>query len=208
VSIALAVIAKAPEPGRVKTRLCPPLTATQAAELAEASLRDVIAAMLATPAARHVIVLDGDPPTWLPPALDVVPQRGDGLDERLTAAFADVGPALVIGMDTPQVQPDDLTAGLDALETHDAVLGPAADGGYWAIGLRRAHPRAVRGVPMSSGRTLAAQRARLAALGLRRAELRALRDVDTFRDALAVAVACPRSRFARSLARLARPAAA
>jgi glycosyltransferase A (GT-A) superfamily protein (DUF2064 family) len=175
VSAALAVIAKAPEPGRVKTRLCPPLTPAQAAEVAEASLRDVIAAMFATPAARHVIVLDGDPPTWLPPALDVVPQRGDGLDERLTAAFADIGP------------------------THDAVLGPAADGGYWAIGLRRAHPRAVRGVPMSSRRTLAAQRARLAALGLRRAELRALRDIDTFRDAVAVAVACPRSRFARSL---------
>jgi rSAM/selenodomain-associated transferase 1 len=202
VSVALAVMAKAPECGRVKTRLCPPCTPSQAAELADASLRDVVSAMLATPVGRRVVVLDGTPPSWLPTSLDVVPQRAAGLDERLAAAFADLGPALVIAMDTPQVRPDDLVEGLRALRNHDAVLGPALDGGYWAIGLRRVHPRAVRGVPMSSPQTLDAQRRRLATLGLRWSELRVLRDVDAFTDALSVAEECPRSRFASALAGL------
>ena len=103
------------------------------------------------------------------------------------------------GVDIPQVRPDDLIRGLRALVTHDAVLGPSVDGGYWAIGLRRAHSPAVRGVPMSTSHTLDAQRERLTALGLRWSELRPLRDVDAFADALAVAEECPRSRFARAL---------
>ncbi len=201
-SLALAVMAKAPESGRVKTRLCPPCTPGQAAELADASLRDVVSAMEATPAARRVVVLDGAPPPWLPASIDVVPQRGAGLDQRLAAAFAAIGPALVIAGDTPQVRPEDLVDGLCALRTQDAVLGPAVDGGYWAIGLRRVHPRALRGVPMSSPRTLDAQRERLATLGLRWSELRALRDVDAFADAVAVAAECPSSRFARAVAGL------
>jgi uncharacterized protein len=207
-TVALAVMAKAPESGRVKTRLCPPCTPGQAAALADASLRDVVAAMLATPVGRRVVVLDGAPPRWLPGSVDVVAQRGTGLDRRLAAAFADIGPALVIAGDTPQVQPHDLIAGLRALRTRDAVLGPSIDGGYWAIGLRRVHPLAVRGVPMSSPRTLEAQRERLSALGLGWSELRALRDVDAFTDALAVAEECPQSRFARTLAGLGEPAPA
>jgi uncharacterized protein len=195
----LAVIAKAPVPGRVKTRLCPPCTPVQAARLAEAALRDVVDAMLATPAARRALVLDGRAPAWLPAAFDVVPQRGDGLDERLAHAFADLGRALVVSMDAPQVRPADLRAGLRALDRHGAVLGPAADGGYWAIGLRRPVPSALLGVPMECARTLAAQRRRLDALGLRRAELRELRDVDTWADAIAVAAEAPRTRFAAAL---------
>lgn len=197
---ALAVIAKAPVAGRVKTRLCPPCSPEQAALLAQAALADVLDAMLSTPAARRVIVLDGEPPAWLPSGIDVVSQRGDGLDERLAAAFDDIGPALVIGMDSPQVRPVELWLGLDAVRIHDAVLGPAEDGGYWAIGLREPDPQALLGVPMSSPDTLRAQRERLARLGLRRAELRALRDVDTWADALAVARVAPRTRFARALA--------
>jgi rSAM/selenodomain-associated transferase 1 len=200
VTATLVAIAKVPVPGRAKTRLCPPCTPQQAAWLAEASLRDVLSAMLATPADRRVVVLDGRSPRWLPPQLEVVAQRGDGLDERLAHAFADVGPALVVATDTPQVRPADLAAGLRALADHDAVLGPAADGGYWAIGLRRVDPRAVLGIPMSAGHTLAAQRERLSALGLRCAELRVLRDVDTWSDALAVAADASGSRFAAALA--------
>lgn len=195
----LAVIAKAPVPGRVKTRLCPPCTSSQAARLAEASLRDVVDALLATPAGRRVVVLDGPRPSWLPSQVDVVPQRGDGLDERLAHAFTDLGGALIVSMDTPQVRPRDLLAGMRALDRHDAVLGPAADGGYWAIGLRRPDQRALLGVPMGADRTLTAQRRRLDALGLRRAELRELRDVDTWADALAAGAEAPLSRFAAAL---------
>jgi uncharacterized protein len=200
---ALVVIAKAPRPGHSKTRLCPPCTPRQAAALARAALADTLEAARATRAARHVLVLDGEPGDWLPPGFEVVPQRGRGLDERLAHAFADVGgPALLIGMDTPQVTPRDLADGLARLAEPDAdaVLGPAPDGGYWAIGLREPDPRAFFGVPMSTARTCQAQRARLARLGLRVRELPALRDVDLIADAHAVAALAPGGRFARALA--------
>jgi len=201
VSEALLVIAKAPVPGRVKTRLCPPCTPAQAATLAAAALADTLTAV-AQVDARRVLVLDGAPGTWLPRAgFEVIAQRGDGLDERLAAAFADAGaPALLIGMDTPQLTPALLRAGLQALSDHDAVLGPADDGGYWAIGLNRADASLLRGVPMSVAHTGAAQRARLCAARLRVADLPALRDVDDIADAHAVARAAPRGRFAAALA--------
>jgi hypothetical protein len=199
----LAVIAKAPAPGRCKTRLCPPLSPAQAARVAEAALVDTLAAINRTPVAHRAVVLDGPPGPWLGPGLEVIPQRGDGLDERLASAFDDVsGPLMIVGMDTPQVSPALLGQALRALESADAVLGPAADGGYWGIGLRHGDPRAVIAVPMSSCDTLAAQRLRLRQLGLRVAELPTLRDVDTYEDALAVAAAAPHTGFARELASL------
>jgi rSAM/selenodomain-associated transferase 1 len=199
----LAVIAKAPEPGRSKTRLSPPLSLLQAADLAEAALCDTLAAVAATPAATKMLVLDGRQGPWLPANVDVIAQRGGGLDERLANAFADLpGPTLVIGMDTPQVSPAMLERALGQLERAPAVLGPAADGGYWAIGLRLSDPSAVLGVPMSTAHTLATQRMRLRALGLAIYELETLRDVDTFPDAVAVAADAPDSRFASALAAL------
>src|SRR3954454_14382094 len=75
-AVALAVIAKAPVPGRVKPRLCPPSTGTEAAELAAASLHDTLAAVAATPAPRRVLVLDGDPGDWVPSGFAVIAQRG------------------------------------------------------------------------------------------------------------------------------------
>lgn len=197
----LAVIAKAPVPGRVKTRLCPPCSPEQAAELAMASLLDTLAAVRATPTVRRAVILDGELPL---PGLEVLPQRGAGLDERLAHAFDDLGdPAFLVGMDTPQVTPALLATGLRALEWADAVLGPALDGGYWGIGLRVANPAVFLGVPMSEPTTLAAQRERLGALGLRVAELPALRDVDEWEDAETVAHLAPRSHFARACSRVA-----
>jgi uncharacterized protein len=120
----------------------------------------------------------------------------------LAGAFAVAGgPALLVGMDTPQLTPAHLEHALSELERDevDAVIGPAADGGYWAIGLRRPDERAFHGVPMSAADTGARQRARLAELGLRVAELPPMRDVDTFDDALSVAGERPGSRFARTL---------
>jgi len=199
----IAVIAKAPVPGRSKTRLCPPCTPEQAAALAAAALADTLAAVAATTAARRVVVLDGAPGRWLAPGFEVVPQRGDGLGERLAAAFADLDePALVIGMDTPQVTPRLLEHALDRLARSDAVLGPADDGGYWAIGLRRADAAVFAGVPMSDRATCAVQRERLHALGLTTHELPALRDVDEIADARAVAALAAQTRFARCLAAL------
>ncbi|MFI9250986.1 DUF2064 domain-containing protein [Streptomyces sp. NPDC053069] len=195
----LLVIAKQPLPGRVKTRLTPPFTPQQAAQLAEAALADTLHAVAATPATRRVIVLDGAPGPWLPPGFEVLPQCAGGLDERLADAFAHCsGPALLIGMDTPQVTPELLTVDFEGC---DAYLGPAEDGGFWAIGLAEPAPALLRGVPMSTPETGAVQRQRLLAAGLRVRELPRLRDVDTAADAHAVAVLAPHGRFAARLAR-------
>jgi uncharacterized protein len=203
--VALVVIAKAPAPGRSKTRLCPPCTPEQAAALAAAALRDTLDTVAATPARRRVLALDGEPDGWLPPGFELHPQRGDGLGERLGDALAAAGgPALVVGMDTPQLSPALLRLAARRLSEPDvdAVLGPAFDGGYWTIGLDRPGPGAFDGVPMSSGDTCAAQRARLAELGLRTAELPALRDVDTIADAASVARDHPHTGFATAFRRL------
>ncbi|MFH9584876.1 DUF2064 domain-containing protein [Streptomyces luteogriseus] len=195
----LLVIAKEPRPGRVKTRLTPPFTPEEAGGLAQASLADTLHAVAATPAARRVLVLDGAPGPWLPPGFDVVAQCAGGLDERLAQAFAGcTGPALLIGMDTPQVTPDLLT--VDFTDC-DAWFGPAEDGGFWALGLACPDPALLRGVPMSTPMTGAVQRERLVAAGLRVRDLPRLRDVDTAPDARAVAALAPRGRFAARLAR-------
>lgn len=199
---ALIVLAKAPVAGRSKTRLCPPCTFDEAAKLAAAALSDTLAAVLATPVSRRVLALDGEPGDWLPNGFEVIPQRAGGLGERLAGAFDDTGgPALLVGMDTPQLDPALLEHSLARLRRRasDVVLGAAPDGGYWAIGLRRADARVFEGVPMSSAETVAAQRRRLSALGLEWEELPELRDVDTIEDARTVAAACPGSRFAAVL---------
>ncbi len=198
----LAVIAKAPVAGRVKTRLCPPCTPPQAAALARAALEDTLAAVAATPTHRRVLVLDGEPGDWVPEGFEVIPQRGDGLAERLADAFATIGePTLLVGMDTPQVTARMLieATALLRMDGVDAVQGNADDGGYWAIGLQRPDPAAFAGVPMSVEHTGAAQRARLAELGLAVADLPPLRDVDTIDDAVAVAAQAPAGHFAAAL---------
>ncbi|MFH0241424.1 DUF2064 domain-containing protein [Streptomyces sp. HK10] len=200
----MLVIAKEPVPGRVKTRLTPPFTPVEAARLAEAALADTLTVVAALPARRRVLVLDGRPGPWLPDGYEVLPQCSGGLDERIAAAFgACDGPALLVGMDTPQ-----LTAGLlapalvpDAWEHRAAWFGPAADGGFWALGLADPDPALVRGVPMSTGRTGALQRRRLLEAGLAVRDLPVLRDVDTAEDAAEVA-ARTRGRFAAEHARL------
>jgi rSAM/selenodomain-associated transferase 1 len=203
--VALVVLAKAPAPGRSKTRLCPPLSFEAAAAVAEGALADTLQAVVRTPARRWVLALDGAPGPWLPRQIEVVRQRGRGLDERLAAAMVDAGsPAVLIGMDTPQVTPAMLAEAMALLAQDgvDGVLGPAADGGFWAVGLRRSHPWAFPGIPMSTARTGAAQRARLEMLGLRVEGLPGLRDVDTMDDALAVAGQVPGSRFALAVRRV------
>jgi glycosyltransferase A (GT-A) superfamily protein (DUF2064 family) len=103
-----------------------------------------------------------------------------------------------------QITPDLLTVGWDGV---DAWFGPAADGGFWALGLREPDPDLLRGVPMSTPATCAVQRARLCAAGLRVSDLPLLRDVDTAADAAAVARLAPWTRFAACVRDLA-PAAA
>lgn len=200
--VTLMVIAKSPRPGRVKTRLCPPMSPEEAAAIAEAALADTLEVIGAVRARRHVLFLEGPVGPWLPPGFDVLPQSGGALDERLTNAFAAVdGPGFLVGMDTPQLTTGHISNAVDTLldGAVDAVLGPATDGGWWGIGMRAPDPAVFFGVEMSTAHTCKQQRARLASLGLHTEMLDELRDVDDFDDALAVAALAPSSRFARTL---------
>lgn len=199
------VMAKEPVPGRVKTRLCPPCSPAQAAALAEASLADTLDAVARCGAGRRLLALDGRPGSWLPAGFEVFPQEGDGLGDRLAAAWARVaGPGLQIGMDTPQVTAQLLDDCVRRLVTPGctAALGLAHDGGWWALGLQEPDPSVFTGVPMSSPFTGAVQEHRLRDLGHTAARLPPLRDVDYVEDALAVARSAPHTRFARAFRRV------
>ena len=197
------VVAEAPAPDRVEEWLSPPLRPQQAALVAEAALADTLDVAAAAPVTRRLLALDGPPGDWLPAGFRVFAQRGDGLDERLAAAFADAYalaplPMVLIGTDTPQVTADmigDAVASLESGEA-DAVFGPSTDGGFWMLGLRRPDRSLLAGVPMSAedpGRMLLE---RLAGAGLRVALAPRLTEVSTFETAEQVAGQCPSSRFA------------
>jgi uncharacterized protein len=196
------VLAKAPAAGHVKTRLCPPCTPAEAADIAAAALADTVDAAVRTGAV--VLAVDGAMPC--PPGTVVIPQRGAGLAARIAAAFTDVGvgPILLIGMDTPQVTPALLTSCLSALNgSVDAVLGPAEDGGWWALGLRDPlDAQLLEGVPMSTPRTGQDTLEALRTAGLHVRLLPTLRDVDRWTDAVVVADLAPRGRFATAVRRL------
>lgn len=213
----ILVVAKAPVPGRAKTRLTPPAVPEEAAAIAAAGLLDTLDAAAGT-GLPTVVAWTGETSAAVRceevrtalAGTTLVEQRGDGFAERLVAAHADTGrmfpgePILQIGMDTPQVSPDLLSESMTRLlraDSPEAVLGMANDGGWWALGITR--PRqaeALRDIPMSTkdtgSRTMSALRQR----GTRPEMLPTLSDVDTMVDAEAVAATIPRSRFAAAVA--------
>lgn len=198
----LLVLAKEPVPGRVKTRLTPPCDPAQAAALAEAALADTLEAALASGADRVVVALDGHPGLWCPAGVVLVDQGLGTLAERLATAWRNAtGPALQIGMDTPQVSGADLDRAMGSLDSPgvDGVLGIAADGGWWTLGLACARDDVFAGVPTSRGDTGILQLRRLRSLGLRTRLLETRRDVDRWEDALAVAALAPGGAFARAV---------
>jgi glycosyltransferase A (GT-A) superfamily protein (DUF2064 family) len=201
----LLIIAKEPRPGFAKTRLIPAFGPEGAAALARAALLDTFSAAARCGADRVVVAFDGDPAGLVPADFEVIGQRPGPFDERLAGAWADVGgPGLQIGMDTPQVSAtdlDDALAHLAAPQT-DAVLGPAADGGWWAIGLHDPRPEVFLGIPMSTSATGGAQLRRLLSMGLVTDLLAVRRDVDTIDDVAAVADEHPDGRFAEVARRL------
>ncbi|GAA1287509.1 DUF2064 domain-containing protein [Planotetraspora silvatica] len=204
----IVVIAKEPVAGRVKTRLTPPFTPGQAAHLAAAALEDTLRTVAAAGTRHRLLALDGLPGSWLPAGFVVVPQRGAGLDERIAFAMTDAHrlhamPVVLIGMDTPQVTPELLRYAVGALADHDAVYGPAADGGFWLLGLRTPEVAPLLGLPMSRPDTGAVLLRRLRDEGRSVVLLPELVDVDTAADAARVAADAPGSGFAASLAAMA-----
>lgn len=200
--VQLLVIAKAPVPGLVKTRLCPPCTPAAAAAVAAAALADTLDAVSAAPAVARTLVLSGQYPA--PDGWRVVAQRGGELGDRLANAYADTTlpgfASLLVGMDTPQLNAGLLEAVATRLNAADAVLAPAVDGGWWALALRDPrHAEVLRDVPMSRPDTGQRTSAALRAAGLTVATGPLLRDVDTAADAWTVAATRPMGRFAAAV---------
>jgi rSAM/selenodomain-associated transferase 1 len=196
IDVQLVVLAKVPVAGRVKTRLCPPLSFEQAAEVAAAALADTLATVEQVQVRRRVVALDGDPASHIPTGFDVLLQRGEGLDERLASAYDDVFagcdlPVLLVGMDTPQMNGALLTYAARTLAAGSPVLGHAEDGGWWAIGLPAPDPDVFLGVPMSSDTTGRVQEARMRERGVAPVLLPVLRDIDAMADLLAAAASMP-----------------
>jgi len=215
------VMAKAPVAGRVKTRLCPPCTPEEAAEVAAAALADTLEAVAACGAARKIVALEGRPGPWLPPGFELIPQRGGDFAERLGLAWADAGgPGIQIGMDTPQVRTGELDGLLESLlespraglggvrrgrsdGRSPAVLGYAADGGWWVIGFDGVRPSSVfSGIPMSTASTGRHQERRLRRLGMDVVLAGVHRDIDTADDLAEVAALIPGSRTESAAAAL------
>lgn len=124
---------------------------------------------------------------WLRPGWQTIPQGGGSLDARIIRAFDEAFAAgarrvVVIGSDCPEVSSGDIEEAWRLLGQHDVVLGPATDGGYWAIGLAAPHPELFADIPWSTPRVFGATLERIRAAGLRHACLRPLGDIDTAAD--------------------------
>jgi len=181
--VAVAIMAKAPRPGTVKTRLCPPLVAAEAAALYRCFLLDKIATVGALVDARPVIAYSPDDARaelgGLAPGFTLVAQHGPDLGARLHATLADllaaghVG-AIAVDSDTPTLPSAFLQQAVDCLSRP----GPE-DGGYYLIGVRSPHRELFEGVPWSTSEVLEITRRRAAASGLRAVDLPSWFDVDT-----------------------------
>jgi glycosyltransferase A (GT-A) superfamily protein (DUF2064 family) len=195
--VEILVVAKDPVPGEVKTRLCPPCSPEQAARIARAALEDTLDVATAT-GLPVVLALAGDPRRWTGRrGIEIEPQHGSTFADRLAHAWASrSGGCVQIGMDTPQVSAELLLHAVDAVTSAGAALGMAADGGWWALGLRRAQRTVFRGIPMSTEHTGRLQRDRLCEVGCSPVLLPTMVDIDTWYDALAVAATVPGSRTA------------
>jgi rSAM/selenodomain-associated transferase 1 len=190
---ALLVFVRAPVEGRVKTRLAAALGPRGALRvyrrLAEHALAAARALGPAVSLRVHVTPADDVPAVraWLGAGPAYLPQAEGDLGARMAAAFADAFAAgarrvVIIGSDLPDLSPDLLRRAFDHLSATDAVLGPAADGGYWLLGLARPLPEVFAGIAWSTDGVLAATLARLRAAGIEPARLPTLRDVDEAAD--------------------------
>ncbi len=208
--VTVLVIAKAPEPGRAKTRLAATVGDAVAADIAAAALLDTLDAVTAAPVAARVVALTGDLRAAARAAelrqrlepFAVIPQRGNDFADRLANAHADAAdgyPVLQIGMDTPQVTGELLADCAGRLLDAPAILGLAHDGGWWALGVGApSMAECLRGVPMSQPDTGELTLKALRDNGIGVTEVQRLADVDVVDDVAAVRAACgPASHFAR-----------
>ncbi len=191
--VAVAIMAKAPRAGAVKTRLCPPLSLGEAAALARCFLLDKIAQVRALEGAAPVVAFS--PPSArddlapLAPGFQLLAQRGADLSTRLLNVVADLlaqghAAAVVVDSDTPTLPPRLLQEAVDRLSRPgpDVVLGPTADGGYYLIGVRAARSELFDGIAWSTPDVLAQTLGRGERAGLSSVCLTPWADVDTAED--------------------------
>jgi glycosyltransferase A (GT-A) superfamily protein (DUF2064 family) len=215
IPVVALVVAKAPVPGLAKTRLAAAIGDRAAADIAAAALLDTLDAVAAAPVGARVVAITGDLDAACASqeirrsleAFTVVPQRGDDFADRLANAHLDAAAAaglravVQVGMDTPQVSAEMLTECAQELSGTDAVLGLAADGGWWVLGVSDASMAdCLRGVPTSRPDTGALTLAALNAKGFHVGLVAELADVDTVDDIEPVRQMCAAdSRFARAV---------
>lgn len=186
---ALLVIAKRPAPGHTKTRLTPPLTPEQAAQLYECFLQDTLAVVRAVPNVTRLInyaPLEAEAYfRALAPDFGLVPQVGEDLGQRLDNALTHCltsggfARAVIMDSDSPTLPSAHLAQAFTALDEADVVLGPCEDGGYYLIGLKQPTPALTRQVEMSTPRVLDDTLALASQLRLTTALLPTWFDVDT-----------------------------
>ncbi len=186
----LLYFVKDPVPGRVKTRLAAEIGAEAAAEIYRRVGAAVWSRLEGGEFDRWVLF---DPPdaearirSWLPGAERYLPQASGDLGLRMREAFrtslsAGV-PAAALGSDVPEVSVDNVLNAFVQLRSHDLVLGPCHDGGYWLIAMNRLHGLLFEGIRWGTAEVLRRTRTKAAALGLRCALLEARRDLDREED--------------------------
>jgi rSAM/selenodomain-associated transferase 1 len=182
-NVRILLFTRFPEPGRAKTRLIPALGAAGAAELHRRLTERTLEQVRAT-ALPFEVRTTGRPPQefvgWL--GTDAVVDQGEGdLGERLQRAGPPY-PCIFIGADAPDLIAADLHDAVRALASHDAVIGPAEDGGYWLLGLARPLDALFADMEWGTDRVLPATLARLGAAGMSTARLRVLADLDRPED--------------------------
>ena len=183
----LVIMAKAPVAGTVKTRLAKTIGTGEATSFYRAMTASAVRRLTRTRRWKSCLAATPDrcatEPFW-PEGIDIVAQGSGDLGDRMGRLFEGLppGPVVIIGTDIPDIRPADIADAFRALGSNDAVLGPAPDGGYWLIGLKRT-PRVLKpfaDVRWSSSHTLADTLANLE--GSRVALLRELDDIDTAED--------------------------
>jgi rSAM/selenodomain-associated transferase 1 len=207
----IAVFARWPMPGRVKSRLSPALPPPLACALHRGMIEDTLEAVARSACdARLLYWADapGDRRGFVaPPGFEERDQEGADLGERLARAFGELlrapeDRALVVGSDCPALEPARLADAFDALDAHELVLGPTRDGGYYLIGLSRAAPALFQGIEWGTASVHAQTLERARASGLTAAELGVLDDIDTPADLVrfvaAGADAAPRATHTRA----------
>lgn len=185
---ALILFIKNPVPGRVKTRLAKKLGDEQALAIYRLLLQHTRAAAARTDAARIVAYSDFIPESdeWDPGLFLKSLQSGQDLGQRMFRALASAleshPAAILAGGDIPQLSPEILTEGIQQLQRHDLVIGPASDGGYYLIGMKRAEPRLFEGIAWSGPRVLEQTLEKARELRLSTHILPTLHDVDEAED--------------------------